>query len=233
MKDNRPPTVVLDRLRANLSASGIALTPADLEGIVASGMLSNVGEFEAAVAGVPVDTVPVVLNSQPPDPPANLPVRDSAVASVRDSITEVALRVRAGTVSPVELLEQSLERIGAREIELNAFQVVLVERARLAAKRAEIAINTRDWRGPRHGIPIAIKDLFAMAGTVRCLIPLTMNSCRFSGGSFERSAKSFWKQPNTEVEGGLTQVVHAHCRTDVVFGSCHNNSSCTSSPGCA
>ncbi len=166
MKDHRPPRVVLDRLHANLQAVGITLSASDLDGILASGMLANVVEFEAAVAGVPVDTVPEMADTNPPDPPAAPPARDAEAGTSGNSIADLAPRLRSGAVSPVELLEQCLARIAAREIELNAFQTVLVDRARLAAKRAELAIHSRDWRGPLHGIPIAVKDLYAMAGTV-------------------------------------------------------------------
>jgi aspartyl-tRNA(Asn)/glutamyl-tRNA(Gln) amidotransferase subunit A len=63
-------------------------------------------------------------------------------------------------------VERSLSRIRERDQELNAFQLVLDERARSAAREAEAEIGRGAWRGPLHGVPVAVKDLFAMAGTV-------------------------------------------------------------------
>jgi aspartyl-tRNA(Asn)/glutamyl-tRNA(Gln) amidotransferase subunit A len=66
----------------------------------------------------------------------------------------------------VELTEQALRRIEQRDPGLNAFQLVLDEQARAAAHQAEAEIAAGDYRGPLHGIPIAIKDLLAMRGVV-------------------------------------------------------------------
>jgi aspartyl-tRNA(Asn)/glutamyl-tRNA(Gln) amidotransferase subunit A len=74
--------------------------------------------------------------------------------------------VRHGEVSPVELTEAALARIAERDPLLNAFQLVLADEARAMARQAEAEIAAGNYRGPLHGIPIAVKDLFAMAGTV-------------------------------------------------------------------
>src|SRR6185436_3188776 len=76
----------------------------------------------------------------------------------------VAERVRTGELSPVELVERCLQR-ASEQRELNAFARTLDDRARNAARRAEEEIATGRWRGPFHGVPIAIKDLFDVEGT--------------------------------------------------------------------
>ena len=82
------------------------------------------------------------------------------------TIAELAPLVRAGAVSPVELTEQALTRIEEDGGRANAFQLVLAEEARAAARRAEDEMTGGRWRGPLHGIPVAVKDLLAMKETV-------------------------------------------------------------------
>lgn len=82
------------------------------------------------------------------------------------TIAELAPLVRAGAVSPVELTEEALARIEEGDGRANAFQLVLAEKALAAARRAEDEVARGDWRGPLHGIPVAVKDLLAMKDTV-------------------------------------------------------------------
>jgi len=82
------------------------------------------------------------------------------------SIAEVSERVRAGDISPVDLVEWSLDRIERVDEKLNAFVTVVPERARQAARRAEAEIRSGEYRGPLHGIPIGIKDIIDTEGIV-------------------------------------------------------------------
>ena len=82
------------------------------------------------------------------------------------TIAELAPLVRTGAVSPVDLTEQALARIEADDGGANAFQLVLAEEALAAARRARDEVARGKWRGPLHGIPVAVKDLLAMKGTV-------------------------------------------------------------------
>jgi aspartyl-tRNA(Asn)/glutamyl-tRNA(Gln) amidotransferase subunit A len=168
MSSHRPLELVVDRLCANLRAAGIGLSETDLEGILASKMLLNVTEFEAATADLPLDVVPERV--VPPPPVHDVALDDGFAERTRDaselSIVAVAARLRARETSPVELVERSLERIATRDGQLNAFQLVLADRARERARQAEREIRSGSWRGPLHGIPVAVKDLFAMNGTV-------------------------------------------------------------------
>ena len=79
-------------------------------------------------------------------------------------IAELAPRIAAGEVSPVALTEAALARIEARDPALNAFMTVTAERALAAARTAEAEIAEGRIRGPLHGMPLAVKDLFATAG---------------------------------------------------------------------
>jgi aspartyl-tRNA(Asn)/glutamyl-tRNA(Gln) amidotransferase subunit A len=86
--------------------------------------------------------------------------RDLAFAG----IAEIAPRIAAGEVSPVTLTEAALARIEARDEALNAFITVTAEAALSAARAAEAEIGRGQVRGPLHGVPLAVKDLFAMKG---------------------------------------------------------------------
>jgi aspartyl-tRNA(Asn)/glutamyl-tRNA(Gln) amidotransferase subunit A len=81
------------------------------------------------------------------------------------TLAQIAQLIRARQLSPVELLERTLERVARRDPALNAYQLVLAERARAAAARAEREIAAGDYRGSLHGVPIAVKDLLDVAGT--------------------------------------------------------------------
>lgn len=77
--------------------------------------------------------------------------------------------VRAGDVSPRELVETALERIARLDPELNAFRIVFGERALAEADRvAAVAGRTADRDElPLRGVPVAVKDDQSVAGTPR------------------------------------------------------------------
>jgi Asp-tRNA(Asn)/Glu-tRNA(Gln) amidotransferase A subunit family amidase len=74
-----------------------------------------------------------------------------------------AAAVRAGVVSPVELVEASLAAIARGNPALNAFTVVLADQARAQALSAEAAVS-RGEQAPLLGVPITIKDHIWMRG---------------------------------------------------------------------
>jgi amidase len=73
--------------------------------------------------------------------------------------------VRAGEVSPSELVRLSLSRIERLDPELNAFRKVFAEKALLEAEQAEARLKAGEER-PLLGVPIAAKDEFDVAGEV-------------------------------------------------------------------
>ena len=74
------------------------------------------------------------------------------------SATELAGLYRSGEVSPVEATEAYLERIQEIDSKLNSYITVTAERALADAQAAEVEISGGNYRGPMHGIPIAVKD---------------------------------------------------------------------------
>lgn len=83
----------------------------------------------------------------------------------RLTISEASQLLRDGELSPVELTEACLAQIEKLNPTLNAFITVTHEEALDAARTAEAEIEQGQWRGPLHGIPIGLKDIFDTAWT--------------------------------------------------------------------
>lgn len=81
------------------------------------------------------------------------------------SMTDVASLIEQREVSPVAVVEASLAAIARHDDTLNAFRLVLHEESMAAAREAEAEIVNGNYRGPLHGIPVAVKDLMDLAGT--------------------------------------------------------------------
>ena len=79
-------------------------------------------------------------------------------------VATLAEKIRAKELSPVEITAAYLERIDARQESLLAYITVTADGAREAARQAETEIMAGNWRGPFHGIPIALKDLCKTRG---------------------------------------------------------------------
>ena len=80
------------------------------------------------------------------------------------SIAAAAAAIKSRAVSPVELAQFHLDRIMELQPRFHAFITVTPERALADARAAERAIAAGDWRGPLHGIPIALKDVIETKG---------------------------------------------------------------------
>ena len=80
------------------------------------------------------------------------------------SIGEAAELLREGELSPVELTRAFLDRIEHLDATLQAYITLMPERAMSDARKAEAEILRGDYRGPLHGIPIALKDLYDTKG---------------------------------------------------------------------
>lgn len=90
------------------------------------------------------------------------------------SLSQVSEALRRGEVDAVSLTGAMLDRIAAVNPVLNAYLSVDGDGAMEAAETAQAEIDAGRWRGPLHGVPIAIKDLFHTAGT-----PTTFGSVRY------------------------------------------------------
>lgn len=72
--------------------------------------------------------------------------------------------IRNKKVSPVEIVEAQLARINALEPTLNSFITLMRDEAIAAARQAEQEIQAGQYRGPLHGIPLGLKDMYYVRG---------------------------------------------------------------------
>lgn len=75
------------------------------------------------------------------------------------TIAEIAELIRSRELSPVEVAGAALDRIAALDGELKSYATLTADRAMSAARDAEREIADGGWRGPLHGVPVAVKDL--------------------------------------------------------------------------
>ncbi len=80
------------------------------------------------------------------------------------SLAEAARRIKRRELSPVELVDATLERIASVNPRLAAYITVFEEQARRVAQAAEMMIAAGHDLGPLHGVPIALKDNVAVRG---------------------------------------------------------------------
>jgi aspartyl-tRNA(Asn)/glutamyl-tRNA(Gln) amidotransferase subunit A len=80
------------------------------------------------------------------------------------TIAEASALIAARKLSPVELTKACLNRIKTLDNELHSFLFVTEERALADARAAEAAIMADGPKGPLHGIPIGLKDIFKTKG---------------------------------------------------------------------
>ena len=75
------------------------------------------------------------------------------------TISAAAAAIRARRISPIELTEAYLDRIERLNPKLGAYITVMAKSALADAARAENEIASGDYRGPLHGVPVAVKDI--------------------------------------------------------------------------
>ncbi|MCY4617858.1 MAG: amidase [Chloroflexi bacterium] len=80
------------------------------------------------------------------------------------TIEELAPRIASGDLSPVELTQMQLDRIEAADDRLKSYATVMADSALAEAQRASEEIAAGNYRGPLHGVPIAVKDLCYTTG---------------------------------------------------------------------
>lgn len=77
---------------------------------------------------------------------------------------EIAAAVRSGERSAVDVVDEHLARIEARDAELHAFNLVLADQARDAAAAVDASVARGDDPGPLAGVPVALKDNMCTRG---------------------------------------------------------------------
>ena len=80
------------------------------------------------------------------------------------TVADLAKCIKAKDVSPVDVVEAFIKQTTATEPLLNAWITLIPDQARAAAKQAEAEIAAGNYKGPLHGIPVGLKDLFWTKG---------------------------------------------------------------------
>jgi len=80
------------------------------------------------------------------------------------SVAELSRLIKSRQVSPVEVVKAHLARIDALEPTMNSFITLMTDQAMQNARKAEQEIQAGQYRGPLHGIPVGLKDLFYIKG---------------------------------------------------------------------
>ncbi len=89
---------------------------------------------------------------------------DDALLLTRLSAREAQRRIRDGKITTEKLLAACLDRIGTLDGELKAWTHVDEAGARATARERDAETRAGRPRGPLHGVPIGIKDIFDVAG---------------------------------------------------------------------
>src|SRR4051794_24532529 len=87
------------------------------------------------------------------------------------SVADASRLIKTRALSPVDYVKALLDRIRALDPAYHAFISVTPEIALAEAQAAETEIGAGRWRGPLHGVPYALKDIFDVAG-----LPTTCHS---------------------------------------------------------
>src|SRR5215471_17883961 len=169
--------VTKETLQAAEQLIGIELTDAQ-EAMALPGVNRNLASYEALrKIDVPLDTEPAIaFHPAPPgkkfgaaktkikagkvEPPKCKSVEELAFSTV----TQLAELVRTKQVSPVELTKMYLARLKKYGPALLCVVTLTEELALRQAEEAEREIRRGEYRGPLHGIPCGVKDLFATKG---------------------------------------------------------------------
>lgn len=172
------PTLPIELLPAAEQVLGLRFSQAERELMTAS-LYRQREQFHSLRHHTPANDEPPALvflpaAFEPPHQPDPTPPRWSSVAAVKRpddleqlafaSVAELGALLRGGQVRSVELTQMVLGRLKKHGPRLEAVVTLTEERALAAAQRADQELAAGLDRGPLHGIPYGVKDLFAVAG---------------------------------------------------------------------
>jgi aspartyl-tRNA(Asn)/glutamyl-tRNA(Gln) amidotransferase subunit A len=146
------------------------------------------------------------------------------------TIEEFGRRLRAREITSAQVTDECLQRIDADNPRLNAFIRVTADEARRQARDADQEIAAGHDRGPLHGVPISIKDLFDVRG-----VPTTAASRVRDGHVASRDATSIahLRQAGAVFVGktNLHEFAFGTTNEDSAFGPARNPHDPSRSPG--
>ncbi|MEP6536475.1 MAG: amidase [Bryobacteraceae bacterium] len=129
------------------------------------------------------------------------------------TILDAARQLQSGEVTSAALVERTLAAIREKNPPLNAFITVLDGHARARAKALDSEIAQGKYRGPMHGVPVAVKDLFHMKGV------------RTTGGSklFEDLVSTFDSAVVERLEAAGAIIIGKTNLHELAYGITSNN----------
>jgi aspartyl-tRNA(Asn)/glutamyl-tRNA(Gln) amidotransferase subunit A len=146
------------------------------------------------------------------------------------TITQAADQLRSGTITPTALTQAHLDRIQLLEPRLNSFITLMTDSALEQAHQAETELKAGKDRGPLHGIPVVIKDLFPVQDA-----PTTAGSRIFgtTPASRDCSASARLRQAGAVFLGktNLHEWAMGVINDNPHYGSTYNPWDTTRSPG--
>ncbi len=173
--------VTVDMIEAAQKIAGVSFTREEQQSIVArlnapSGYLAGFAFLRTANLGNSTQPA-IVFNPVPPgkalpagprflnrrEPVVSRPPTDEALAFL--PVTHLAKLVETRQVKPSELTELYLSRLTKYDPMLHCVVTLTPELARAQARQADAEIAAGRYRGPLHGLPFGLKDLFAVRGT--------------------------------------------------------------------
>ncbi|WP_442857433.1 amidase [Bacillus sp. FJAT-44742] len=137
------------------------------------------------------------------------------------AISELAPMIREGDISPVEITESLFTRIEAFEEQINAFIEHDKERILYASKEAEKEIQSGNYKGNLHGIPLALKDILYFKDET---VTMGSNIHRDFKPDFDATVVSKLKESGALFSGKLNMHEYAWgaTTTNPHFGPCKN-----------
>lgn len=173
--------VTIDVLEAAQKIAGVSFTRAEQQAILTrvnatAGHLAGYAALRRANLGDDVQPA-IVFNPVPPGkllpsgprglirraPDVSRPSADEALAFL--PVTHLARLIETRQVTPSELTELYLSRLAKYDPVLHCVVSLTPELARAQAREADNEIASGTYRGPLHGIPFGLKDIFAVRGT--------------------------------------------------------------------
>lgn len=136
-------------------------------------------------------------------------------------IAEASELLRRKQVSALELTTSCLNRIEQLNPTINAFITVMHDSALAQARQANEEIGAGNWRGPLHGIPIGLKDLFDTAG-----VKTTCGSALFADRVPTEDAEVVRRLKNAGAvligKQNMQEFAYGGTSTSSYFGPVHN-----------
>ena len=174
-------TVTVEMLEAAQRLAGVSFTREEQQAILtrlnaSRGYLAGFRALRRANLGNSAQPA-IVFNPLPPgkklpagprslklrEPDVSRPSSDASLAFL--PVTHLAKLVKTRQVKPSELTELYLARLARHDPALHCVVSLTPDLARAQAKQADAEIAAGKYRGPLHGIPFGLKDLFAVRGT--------------------------------------------------------------------